>query len=607
MKLTHTIKIVFLLATATLAIANLHAAPMGTAFTYQGRLVSGGSAATGLYDFDFALYDAASNGTQQGSTLTTNAVPVTNGYFIVVLDFGSAFDGNARWLDISVKTNGAGSYNPLTPRQPLTPTPYAVMANSASNLLGALPAAQLTGTFPASQLSGAVGNGQLANSSITVNAGTGLSGGGVVPLGGTTTLNNGGVLSVTGNADITTSMVNGAVTLGDTATNANTASTIVKRDGSGSFSAGSATLSGNLNLPATTASAGLITSGYATLVHAYGYKNFFAGYSAGNLTTTGPGYNTGVGFMALRSLTGGSDNTAYGGEALYYDTEGNGNTAYGYMALYSNTNGSGNTANGHRALLNNRSGSGNIALGSEAGYNITTGDDNIDIGNVGLATDTNIIRIGSGQTSAFIAGVINGNGGGLTNLNATQLTSGTVADSRLTANVALLNNSQTVTGAKIFNNAANSFTGVGSGLTSLNASQLSSGTVADSRLSANVALLNNSQTFTGAEDFHGTVTLGSTLRLIDKAHLLPRQDTDPAHGLSWFSTGSFAGSNPDGPVLWGNGGGGLGTVNASTNLALIWNSAGNVGIGAASPEPETLCGGQHSTPPAPSRPTPTAT
>jgi hypothetical protein len=32
-------------------------------------------------------------------------------------------------------------------------------------------------------------------------------------------------------------------------------------------------------------------------------------------------------------------------------------------------------------------------------------------------------------------------------------------------------------------------------------------------------------------------------------------------------------------VLWGNGGGGLGTVNTSTNLALVWNSSGRVGIG----------------------------
>jgi hypothetical protein len=34
-------------------------------------------------------------------------------------------------------------------------------------------------------------------------------------------------------------------------------------------------------------------------------------------------------------------------------------------------------------------------------FNTTTGSSNIDIGNVGLSTDTNIIRIGSGQTQTF--------------------------------------------------------------------------------------------------------------------------------------------------------------------------------------------------------------
>lgn len=30
---------------------------MGTAFTYQGRLISGGNPANGVYDFKFSLYD----------------------------------------------------------------------------------------------------------------------------------------------------------------------------------------------------------------------------------------------------------------------------------------------------------------------------------------------------------------------------------------------------------------------------------------------------------------------------------------------------------------------------------------------------------------------
>ncbi len=52
------------------------------------------------------------------------------------------------------------------------------------------------------------------------------------------------------------------------------------------------------------------------------------------------------------------------------------------------------------------------------------------------------------------------------------------------------------------NNAGNTFDGNGAGLTALNASQLTSGTVPDARLSANVALLNRSpQTFTGTNIF----------------------------------------------------------------------------------------------------------
>ena len=52
---------------------------------------------------------------------------------------------------------------------------------------------------------GGVTNGMLANSSLTVKAGTGLSGGGAVALGGSTTLNNAGVLSVTTTSGITNS------------------------------------------------------------------------------------------------------------------------------------------------------------------------------------------------------------------------------------------------------------------------------------------------------------------------------------------------------------------------------------------------------------------
>ena len=49
-----------------------------TSFTYQGRLQDGGANANGIYDFEFALYDTLSGGSQLGSTISRNTVLVTN-------------------------------------------------------------------------------------------------------------------------------------------------------------------------------------------------------------------------------------------------------------------------------------------------------------------------------------------------------------------------------------------------------------------------------------------------------------------------------------------------------------------------------------------------
>lgn len=138
----------------------------GTAFTYQGRLNDGGNPAHGKYDLRFAIYDSSSSGTRIAGSVTNAAVTVSNGLFTVTLNFGSGvFTGSARWLDIGVRTNGnTGAFTILSPRQLLTPTPYAIFANTASNLSGALPAAQLTGTLPASAFEGYTNTVALTNS-----------------------------------------------------------------------------------------------------------------------------------------------------------------------------------------------------------------------------------------------------------------------------------------------------------------------------------------------------------------------------------------------------------------------------------------------------------
>ena len=92
-----------------------------TAFTHQGRLNDSSVPANGLYDLRFSVYDASANGNQAGGSITNPATGVTNGLFTVTLDFGGIFSGTNYWLDIGVRTNGAGAFTTLMPRQPLTP------------------------------------------------------------------------------------------------------------------------------------------------------------------------------------------------------------------------------------------------------------------------------------------------------------------------------------------------------------------------------------------------------------------------------------------------------------------------------------------------------
>jgi len=111
-------------------VSVLHA--QSPAFTYQGRLNQNGAPAAGVFDLQFSLFDAPSGGTSLGGAVTHSAVGVTNGLFTVQLNFGSTvFDGANRWLDIAVRPASSGTFTLLTPRQPITPAPYAITASRA--------------------------------------------------------------------------------------------------------------------------------------------------------------------------------------------------------------------------------------------------------------------------------------------------------------------------------------------------------------------------------------------------------------------------------------------------------------------------------------------
>jgi hypothetical protein len=593
----------------SLVAFNQSVSGQGTAFTYQGRLNDGASLANGSYDLTFTLFDTNGGGSTVAGPLTFPGTGVTNGLFTLTLDFGNEFPGAGRWLEIGVRTNGVGAFVALSPRQPLTSTPYAVRsanaaiaasANSvaATNITGAVAEAQLStnvalrnggNTFTGDQiingnvgigtaspptrltvvtpdnsygiehtdgtrrLSSFLGNGAwfgtvspdpfylFANDGApaltigtngNVSIGTPFPGASPLqinapflpPLAAGLQVNNaingvdvqinrganqGGVgllLDNSGAGDASTSLLllrnnagsspqtvldvradgkvgiqsstpgktlqvgdpavvgsegmirlssrtatGGAATrtwdigvpqTGDTASGigysfvindaalGTSTPQLLLQWGTGNVGIGTTNPGAKLDVNGTVNAAGFSGGGAALtgLSSAQltsigntntGYENFFVGPS-GNATTSGFD-NTANGFEALFSNTSGSVNTASGSYALYHNTSGFENTASGVNALYNNTNGVGNTANGYEALVgnmsgnhntadgfqtlfNNTSGSGNIALGYNAGLNITTGSSNIDIGNQGLAADTNIIRIGSGQAQTFIAG-----------------------------------------------------------------------------------------------------------------------------------------------------------------------------------------------------------
>jgi hypothetical protein len=328
---------------------------------------------------------------------------------------GGTFTGNGNGLTSLNASQLAG-----TIPQGAIPTPYTSPVSFNNPLADTFTGSAVNATTITAGLGGINDSGALSANGITDN-------------GATTTVNN---LVVVGNLYLPAPTSTGGIIY--------SGSNMLIHSGGQNFFAGE--MSGNLTLNSsqdTGIGVGTlsveVSGGVNTAVGAYALNNNTSGFgntAAGDealFSNTGGSGNTADGWSALYQNTTGKYNTASGTEALADNTTGDGNTATGIgallgnstgndntatgdAALQSNTTGDGNTANGPRALAVNTTGSYNIADGYQAGYLITTGSSNIDIGNVGSASDDNIIRIGSSQTQAFIAGTITGNGAGLTGL-----------------------------------------------------------------------------------------------------------------------------------------------------------------------------------------------
>jgi len=166
-----------LFATLILLLSSALVAAQTTAFTYQGRLTTAGSPANGPYDLEFKIFDTPDVGTgiQRGPTVTRPAVQVTNGLFTLLLDFGAgAFDGGGRYLEIGMRPAGnTDPYTVLSPRQPVTSSPYAVRSLNAvaadglsvacvncvtSSQIQSLEGTQITGAIPVESVPTGSGN-----------------------------------------------------------------------------------------------------------------------------------------------------------------------------------------------------------------------------------------------------------------------------------------------------------------------------------------------------------------------------------------------------------------------------------------------------------------
>ncbi|MFZ0287379.1 MAG: tail fiber domain-containing protein, partial [Terriglobales bacterium] len=309
-----------LLEVATTGYANKNRGYNSQPFNLESSAFNSGTSTYTLNHFQWQAEPAGNNTSTPSATLnllygTDPAAPSETG--------------------LSLSSKGLFTF---APGQAFPGTGTVTSVGSGAGLTGG----PITGSGTLSIASAGVTNAMLQNPSLTVSAGTDLTGGGAVFLGGTTTLN------------VDTTKV----------PQLNAANTFT----------GNQTVNGNLT------ASGVITGNSYQIgsnlfaFGSYTNQNAFLGF-AGNSTTTGT-FDTATGWQSLLNNTNGLYNVANGTEALQFNTSGSGNTAVGNEALQANNVGGYNTASGAYALLENTTGSQNTASGYQALYANKTSADN---------------------------------------------------------------------------------------------------------------------------------------------------------------------------------------------------------------------------------------
>jgi hypothetical protein len=331
----------------SIALAGGAARAQSSSFTYQGRLTDGGTVANGNYDLQFALWDSASGGSQVGSTLTLNSVAVSNGVFVVTLDFGAnSFPGASRFLEISARTFGAGAFTLLTPRQQVTSTPYAVRSASSANADTATNSTNATTATNATQLGGVAasqyvqtGDSRLSDAR-TPTAGSGNY------IQNSTTQQTSTNFSISGNGTVAGTLFGSTVT-----GNIVNASTQFNMGGSRVLRASGSASSDSLFVGAGAGANQTVLGG-----------NTFAGQNAGNSNVNGV-QDAFFGNDSGKNNSSGSNNVFLGFSAGSINTSGNGNIIIGSQANLATNNLTNATAIGFAASVSQ---SNSLVLGSNS-------------------------------------------------------------------------------------------------------------------------------------------------------------------------------------------------------------------------------------------------
>jgi len=387
-----------------------------TVFTYQGRLSDGGAPANGAYDLQFKLFDTASTGagTQIGSTITNSALTVTGGVFTTQLDFGaSAFPGADRFLEISVRLAGSGSFTVLSPRQPVIATPYAIRSTSAATAETASTATNAT------QLGGVAAGQYVLTSDSRLSDPRSPTAGSANYIQNTTAQQAGSNFNISGNG-----------TAGGTlSANIVNASTQYNIGGNRVFAIGQSNTfvgiaAGRAN---TTGTSNSFFGSGAGASNTTGVSNLFFGNGAGFNNTTG-GNNIMVGNQAGNQNTTGNANSFFGDGPGNQNTTGFNNSAFGLEAGLENSTGAGNTFVGYLSGLSNTTESFNTFVGYQA--NGAPGITNATaIGANAKVNASNTMVLGTNSVTVQVPG----------NLNVSGTFSGAVAANSLSGVVSTVN------------------------------------------------------------------------------------------------------------------------------------------------------------------------